>query len=131
MKKGMKMRMKKKGKDEEKDKDRRKITIFLVGLILIFLVVAVFYIVKNGKDGRGNGDGENDEGDETFCSKDSDCIKKQTTCCPCSAGGREECINVKEDREILCPPQNEFVCPQVYNCREISCSCINGKCSEA
>lgn len=68
---------------------------------------------------------------ETQCFSDSDCVKAQTTCCPCSSGGEEKCVP-KELAENYtkklekCP--KDLICAQVYNCRAESCKCNGGKC---
>jgi len=58
------------------------------------------------------------------------CVKVQTTCCPCSSGGKEACVNKTEAKyyeEKLkneCP-QEGLVCPAVYSCIDLSCNKTN------
>jgi hypothetical protein len=66
------------------------------------------------------------------CSSDGDCVKVQTTCCPCSMGGKEVCVpeSQKEKYQINqseCPERQ--MCAAMYNCNENSCDCIQGNCS--
>lgn len=65
------------------------------------------------------------------CIRDSDCIKVQLTCCPCEAGGKEECVSMAAkpiyDKLISeCSPN--VICPQVYNCEIKKCVCKENKC---
>ncbi|MEM4152724.1 MAG: hypothetical protein QXK80_01220 [Candidatus Pacearchaeota archaeon] len=67
------------------------------------------------------------------CYSDGDCVKIQTTCCPCNMGGKEACMpramaQIYEDKLKKCPSMNELVCTAVYNCKIKNCSCVNGKC---
>ncbi len=68
------------------------------------------------------------------CMSDTACIKVQTTCCPCSAGGQEKCVGEKEAEQIKAKLKEECqanqICPMVYNCKEITCGCKNTKCVE-
>lgn len=98
--------------------------LFLIITILIVLFVIVFFIFQ----------GEEIEKENEFvvsCETDSDCVKVQTTCCPCNAGGKEECVSASEvefyEKKLSECPEN-LICTQVYNCKIKSCSCINGEC---
>jgi len=67
------------------------------------------------------------------CVVDSDCVKVQTSCCSCSMGGEEKCVNseFKSQYEGIiqsCSP--ERVCAAVFNCDIKSCGCVKGICSK-
>lgn len=67
------------------------------------------------------------------CYSDSDCVKVETSCCLCSSGGEEICMNKAEakkytDKLAKCNP-NDVICAQVYNCKINSCSCLDRKCA--
>jgi hypothetical protein len=69
------------------------------------------------------------------CYKDEDCVKVQMTCCPCSAGGQEICVQkamekAYQDKLKSCENDSGFMCPQVYQCKNISCFCNDGKCDQ-
>ena len=70
--------------------------------------------------------------EEKECIKDSDCIKQQLSCCSCSMGGEERCMS-RQTASLL---QNQIgdckgiMCIALYNCKETTCSCIDGKCVE-
>ena len=67
------------------------------------------------------------------CTNDAECLKVQTTCCPCLSGGEEKCVSAKNASLYLpknCPPQNESVCIALYNCKLEACNCNNGNCGE-
>ncbi|MEM4702880.1 MAG: hypothetical protein QXP53_00095 [Candidatus Pacearchaeota archaeon] len=65
------------------------------------------------------------------CIVDTDCMKIQTSCCPCSQGGSEDCISIAarpiyESLMKDCP--KDPVCIQQYNCHIIKCICQNSTC---
>jgi hypothetical protein len=72
--------------------------------------------------------------EKSGCKKDSDCIVQQVTCCPCSMGGKEECMsktNASYWKEKLAEEcEEDIVCPAVYRCMGIECKCIEGNCKE-
>lgn len=73
----------------------------------------------------------NDCGADFFsCGVDSDCVKTDASCCPCSMGGTSIAVNancVDEWKESLnCPPNP--MCIALYNCDNSVPACINGKC---
>lgn len=94
----------------------------ILGLIVIFvfIVIAIFIIPERLKNNSSE------------CNKDEDCVKRQITCCPCSAGGKEICVardnSSFSNMNEICPPSNEMICPQVYNCEIGSCKCVDGMC---
>jgi len=68
------------------------------------------------------------------CNTNSDCIKTQLTCCPCSMGGVEQCLpaplaSMYIQKNVDCPSQDQLVCTAVYNCKIKSCKCVSGKCN--
>ncbi len=66
------------------------------------------------------------------CVSDSDCVKVQSTCCPCSSGGEEKCVNKQEAENYSKNLENcgEVFCAQVYSCIIEKCRCVGGKCSD-
>jgi len=98
-----------------------------ISTILIFLLLALVLIAVSGQKGCES---------LPECYSDTDCVKVQTTCCPCNMGGVEQCLpssmaSIYKDRlNNSCPPQEQLVCTALYNCKETKCTCINGKCGE-
>ncbi len=97
--------------------------IILIILLAAFLIDAIYKLVK-----------ENGTTSGAECTQNSDCVKKQVSCCPCNSGGKEICIaktNSSYDKVLgKCPLPGELVCAQVYNCKVGSCGCVDGKCME-
>ncbi|MCS7134409.1 MAG: hypothetical protein NZ889_00920 [Candidatus Pacearchaeota archaeon] len=65
------------------------------------------------------------------CILDTDCVKVQVTCCPCSAGGKEECVSAAAKPvydKILSECSPNVICPQVYNCKIQKCVCKRNRC---
>ncbi len=60
-----------------------------------------------------------------------ECVKIQTTCCPCNMGGEEKCVleNEVDDYSVNLSecPENQF-CMAMFNCKIESCEYINGEC---
>ena len=110
----------------EKDKNSQKHMVFIVcALIALIIVSAVLIILDESK--KTNLVRQN----VIECSKDSDCVRKQVTCCPCSSGGKEICIgktNTSFNQPSRCPAANELVCMQVYSCESKPCGCVDCKC---
>ena len=99
-----------------------KVVVILTFIVLVAIVIS-FLIYKQGIVA--------DKNVGTRCDGNEECVKVQTTCCPCSMGGTEKCV-LKEEAENYrvneseCP--QEQVCPAVYNCEE-DCRCRRGNCS--
>ena len=95
---------------------KKRAIIWIVVIIILALVILVFLggkeSIKTGKE----------------CNADSDCVKVQTSCCPCNSGGEEKCVpkNEAENYKLNC--SKEIFCAQVYNCKIEKCSCEEGKC---
>lgn len=106
-------------------KSNKVILIIALILVILLIIFAAYKIIFNAHE-PNNQDNQN----SLSCTKDSDCVKQQTSCCPCNAGGKEVCMNKDTKLSLICPPSNELICPQVYSCREISCICVEGKCTE-
>lgn len=64
-----------------------------------------------------------------YCESDADCVKVQTTCCPCSMGGKEECAN-KAHSDSLKPRncRKDIACVALYACSIGECKCVKNKC---
>lgn len=99
--------------------------LFWIIVVLMIILIGVLILIQYQEARKKL---ENIE-----CQKDSDCVKRQITCCPCNSGGREACLS-KNNEDYLnelntCP--DKLVCSQVYNCQETSCKCANNKCQES
>jgi len=102
----------------------------LLGLIIVIVVLVVggFFLFW---DANKN---EFLYGNESFnCGGNSDCVKVQTTCCPCESGGVEKCVPKSEaddyEKDLEdCPA--DLICAEVYNCKIESCDCVDGNCTE-
>lgn len=65
------------------------------------------------------------------CSSNSECVREQVTCCPCSSSGMELAVSaetVPQIREALkaCPEQVH--CLLSVNCNRGTPACVNGEC---
>jgi hypothetical protein len=91
----------------------RKLFVLLVlGFAIVLAVISAIFYFLPSSDG---------------CK----CVKVQTTCCPCEMGGQEACVPAEEAENY--PPKNcssRQICAAVYNCKNVTCSCSGGKCSE-
>ena len=86
----------------------------ILGLILIIIILLVvgFFVFWNY-----NGKSQN-------VNINSACVKVPTTCCPCSTGGQEKCVNQSEAKayqEKLTNCSKDIFCAAVYNCNNITC----------
>jgi len=105
---------------KKKTKKRRKRKIFLLVLIMLILGILAYALYNIARIPAG-----------AECRFDFDCVKQQITCCPCEMGGLEECVprsKIKEFQQNLADCPHDLICPAVYNCKEIRCACVNGKC---
>jgi len=94
--------------------------LVIIAIVLVLLIVLVAFTSK-----QGNTDAEKE------CSNDSDCVKQSTSCCSCNMGGEEACVSRKNAsliQENLKNCNENIMCIALYNCRDFSCSCVNGKC---
>lgn len=103
----------------------KKISLLLLIVgILIVLGAAFFLIISNLRNINQN---------LAECTQDSDCVKVQTSCCPCNMGGQEKCVGYNllknyQDNLKACSPPDKLVCLAMYNCEITSCGCNNGMC---
>ncbi|MFH1291263.1 MAG: hypothetical protein ABIH79_01775 [archaeon] len=90
----------------------------LIGMIVIagiLLVVGFFWFV-----------GETNLNEESI-----ECVKIQTTCCPCNMGGEEQCVlasEVTKYKENLSECLENGVCIAMFNCQIESCEYVDGEC---
>ena len=94
-------------------------TIIVVALLILVSVLATQFL-----------NGEQPE-KLLVCSSDSECVKVQTTCCPCNSGGEEICVpahNASLYEPVDC--DDDFLCIALYNCKIDTCGCSNGECQE-
>ncbi len=93
----------------------------LLYIILFLFIILILLVISLRNQTRKNME----------CILDSDCIRQQTTCCPCNSGGGEVCLNKKDadyyaKRLKSCP--EDLNCIALYNCKVEKCVCINNKC---
>jgi hypothetical protein len=96
------------------------VALFVSILLIVNLFLSLDYKVK-----------PIDEINVTLCVTDNDCVKVQTTCCPCSMGGKEKCIASSEKenyQNVLKECSENLICPAIYGCQIESCSCLEGVC---
>ena len=68
--------------------------IGIIIIVLVFLVVG-FFIFWNLNKSKISGEVGLNVNSSLECNSDKDCVRVQTSCCPCNAGGKEECIALK------------------------------------
>lgn len=92
-------------------------------ILIVILLVSIFLLIGLIKiPGK----------EKAMCSANEGCVKVQTSCCPCSAGGEEKCVPKSEEAGIRASLEKcgeDIVCPQVYKCAIKTCECEDGKCS--
>lgn len=101
---------------------KRSLSLTIILIILPVLVISLVFLAYK-KPVQEN------EGRE--CYADTDCIKTQTTCCPCNSGGQEICTNKENATKIQQNLKNceQIFCAMVFNCEIENCACVNGKCA--
>jgi len=106
--------------------------IGLIVLIIVLLVVGFFWFVRNFETSEDQVCGIDEECFEETCEVPEDCVKVQTTCCPCNMGGKELCVpksEVEMYEKNLENCSETQLCSAVYNCEIESCGCVEGECS--
>lgn len=98
----------------------KKVLYWIVFLIIVLIgtLIAIRVLDEESVDVRDS------------CVVDGDCVIVNTNCCPCESGGEEICVNKDSDlanNNLECP--DNLVCPQVFNCKQTPCKCVDGKCS--
>ena len=99
-----------------------KAGILIIVIMIIVLLVAGFFVFWN----------VNKDKIEIECEGDDECVRVQTTCCPCNMGGEEKCVPASEKAEYEEKLENcseEIMCAAVYKCNESDCNCIDEKCA--
>ena len=92
----------------------KRIALILAFLAFVFLFIKIYSSIVN--------DIEKCPGKE--------CVKVQTTCCPCNMGGKEKCVKkseVEDYRKKLENCSEGLICPAVYNCNIESCNETKGE----
>lgn len=92
---------------------KKEVVIRIIFLILLALLVTLILIFQSKDSSILN---------ETCPGPN--CIKVQTTCCPCNMGGEEICVPKSKSKEYEinlsnCSPTQ--ICPAVYNCKIETC----------
>jgi hypothetical protein len=62
---------------------------------------------------------------------EKECIKVQTSCCPCSMGGSEKCVlasEVEEYEDVLSECEEGLLCAAFYACEIEFCEYVDGEC---
>jgi len=83
------------------------------------LVLSVYFLLKSK---------------QTDISKEQNvtCVNQQTTCCPCSMGGKEECMIKEEAIRMQGKLEREcgkgIVCVAMYACEDFVCEYKNNTC---
>lgn len=63
------------------------------------------------------------------CGSDDDCAIAQTTCCPCSMGGRQRAVNADYADAVTPECGDEpIACPAVFLCRPERAACVANRC---
>ncbi len=111
------------GKERKIKIYHNKKLLFIIILLVITLIVLIYFIRQK--------ESNKENIDFVMCDTDLDCIKIQTTCCPCSASGEEICVSREESEDYFknlsnCPER--MICAQVENCKIKSCKCVSGEC---
>lgn len=117
--------IKKRGLKKTRITHNKKILVWIIILLAILAVIIYFIFALGGKKSPDN------PSDDTECKMNSDCVKVQLRCCPCSSGGEEKCVPSSEKdkyNEILANCSPMTVCSQVYSCVIKSCVCSENKC---
>ena len=113
--------MVKKENKKKNPQEFKKRIIVLVSILVVLGLIVISMAMFSDVEKQDNG-----------CSQDSDCVKVQTTCCPCSMGGVEKCVPGERADEIRINksecPENQ-ICTAMYNCNENPCGCENGNCT--
>jgi hypothetical protein len=115
--------MKKKARKEKKDmtKANANLSLTLTIAFIIIVLAIIFFVITSFPE----------KGEIIECEMNDDCMKVQTTCCPCEMGGIEKCVpraQAKIYKPSDCPEHP--VCIAQYNCDVERCSCIDGECTE-
>ena len=108
------------------------IEIIVVGVLL---VVGFFWFtyqsgLENGLKNESLSDVLKEKVDEYL----EECVKVQTTCCPCNMGGVEKCVLKSEVEEYEIDPSDcseNLFCTAMFNCQIESCEYIDGDCVAA
>ncbi len=98
----------------------------MIIVIVAIIIIGFFFFWKYNKAEITG------EPDEFFCNTSSDCIKIETSCCPCSSGGEEICGNMKQLEKYEKEKENcgdNIFCVAMYNCHITECDCIDNKCT--
>ncbi|MEI6058472.1 MAG: hypothetical protein WCP89_01750 [archaeon] len=71
-------------------------------------------------------------GGKSPINNSEECVKIQTSCCPCNNGGDEKCVlksEVEKYNESLknCPGRGELICATFFNCKIESCKYDSAK----
>lgn len=105
------------------DKRGFLVAIAIIAVIILTIGFFIFQYVKNSSNLLNISN--------TTCSSQDDCVKVQTTCCPCSDGGQEGCVpksKVKYYLDLRNNCSKELACATIYNCKNLSCGCVGEKC---
>ena len=105
-------------REDKKLKNTRKSLLYyaLIALVVLIVLVVLAFNLKIQRE-------------PAECRRDSDCVKVQTTCCPCTSGGEEVCAPGDKAEQLAAKgcSATQF-CAQVFNCQIKSCSCNRGTC---
>jgi hypothetical protein len=91
----------------------KRVILITILTLLIILIIGIFSSLKEAN------------------YIDKECVKVQTSCCPCNMGGEEKCVfkNDAEEYKInLTKCKSGTICRAVFNCEIESCQYIDGEC---
>ena len=99
---------------KSRKRNHKKTTFVMLGIILVLAVIVVLMNLFIDFDKY----------------KTPECVRVQTKCCPCSAGGEEVCVLESEKENYIVNNSecgNQF-CVQMYNCNPAECEFEGGVC---
>jgi hypothetical protein len=110
---------------ENKHEIKRRKTIIIIFIFAILVLIAFFSILFTSHTEK-----------TPECTKDSDCVKMQISCCPCENGGQDACIPVsmiplyQENLNSCSEKGKSDLCPGINNCQIQQCSCVDDECTK-
>ena len=116
-----------KSKKEKKEKQNKKIKVshnkalfYLIIPVFVLLLISIVLLNYSRKI------------NSLECKTDSDCIKQRVSCCSCQMGGKEACMSKQKASLYEQKIKNceGIFCIAMYNCKDTTCLCKQGKCIE-
>ncbi|HLD37441.1 MAG TPA: hypothetical protein VJA86_02550 [Candidatus Nanoarchaeia archaeon] len=95
--------------------------LWVIVTLVVILILLVSYIKMQEREASSNSE----------CESDSGCVLQETGCCPCTMGGKRECMsleNATSYQKILQDCPRDIACIALYNCEFQDCRCQNNRC---